>query len=166
MYVRNFGGAFGLQWQDVFQTSDRNEMESYCRLVGIDFEWVDDQHLRTRQVRPAMALHPQTGEPIWFNHATVLHVSTVRPGLQGMLRKMCSEENLPNNTYYGDGTPIEPEAMDILRAAYHAETMTFPWQERDILLVDNLLTAHGREPFTGKRNVVVGMAEPMSWAEL
>ena len=83
-----------------------------------------------------------------------------------MLLKMCSEEDLPNNTYYGDGTSIEPEVMDALRAAYCAETVTFSWQEADILLVDNLLVAHGRNPFKGKRHVVVGMAELMSWADL
>ena len=166
LYIRNFGGVFGLKWQDVFQTSDPNEMESYCLKARISIEWIDGQHLRTRQVRPAIAKHPQTGETVWFNHATVLHVSTVRPGLREMLLKMCSEENLPNNTYYGDGTPIEHDVMNALRAAYQAETVTFPWQKKDTLLVDNLLTGHGRNPFTGKRRVIVGMAGPMSWADL
>lgn len=166
MYIRNFGGPFGLKWQEVFQTSNRKKMESYCRQVGISIEWVDDHHLRTRQIRPAIAIHPQTRESVWFNHATVLHVSSVKPGLREMLLKMCSEENLPNNTYYGDGTSIEPDVMEALRAAYRAETITFSWQETDVLLVDNLLTAHGRNPFTGKRKVVVGMAEPMNWTDL
>lgn len=166
MYVRNFGGAFGLKWQDAFQTSDKHEMEVYCRTVGISIEWKDDEHLRTRQIRPAIAKHPQTNEVVWFNHATVLHISTVRPEMRDMLVKMCSEEDLPNNTYYGDGSSIAPEVMDALRAAYHAETVTFPWKAADVLLVENLLVAHGRNPFQGKRNVVVGMAEPMSWADL
>jgi len=166
MYTRNFGGAFGLKWQDAFQTSDKNELESYCRTAGISIEWKDDQHLRTRQVRPAIRTHPQTGEVVWFNHATALHVSTIRAELRDMLLKMCSEEDLPNNTYYGDGTSIEPEVLEALRNAYRAETVTFSWQEADILLVDNLLVAHGRNPFKGKRQVVVGMAQPMSWADL
>ena len=166
LYIRNFGGTFGLRWQDVFQTDDRDHLEAYCRTVGIAIEWTGEQHLRTRQVRPAIARHPKTGETVWFNHATVLHISTISSGRREMLLKMCSEENLPNNTYYGDGTPIEPDVLESLRAAYQGETITFPWQKSDTLLVDNLLTAHGRNPYKGSRQVVVGMAEPLSWTDL
>ena len=31
MLVRNFNQGFGLPWQDVFQTSERPEVEAYCR---------------------------------------------------------------------------------------------------------------------------------------
>lgn len=166
LYVRNFGGPFGLRWQDVFQTDDKDQMEAYCREARIDTEWRSEQHLRTRQVRPAVASHPQTGEMVWFNHATVLHVSTISPEQRTMLLKMCSEENLPNNTYYGDGSPIEPDVLESLRAAYLTETIIFSWQQSDTLLVDNLLVAHGRNPYTGKRQVVVGMVQPSSWSEM
>jgi hypothetical protein len=30
----------------------------------------------------------------------------------------------------------------------------------DILMVDNMLVAHGREPFSGPRKILVAMAEP------
>jgi hypothetical protein len=76
---------------------------------------------------------------------------------------MCSEEDLPNHTYYGDGSPIEPEVLDELRAAYQQETVSFPWQKGDILMLDNMLASHGREPYSGQRQVLVGMAEPYSW---
>ena len=69
-------------------------------------------------------------------------------------------EDLPNNTYDGDGSPMEPEVLDALRAAYCAETVAFPWQEGDILMLDNMLAAHGRAPFTGPRRILVAMAEP------
>ncbi len=35
-----------------------------------------------------------------------------------------------------------------------------PWQEGDILLIDNMLAAHARSPFTGPRKVLVAMADP------
>jgi alpha-ketoglutarate-dependent taurine dioxygenase len=35
-----------------------------------------------------------------------------------------------------------------------------PWRQGDILLIDNMLTAHARNPFTGPRKVVVAMADP------
>ena len=58
--------------------------------------------------------------------------------------------------------PIEDEVLDQLRAAYRAATVTFPWQVGDVLLLDNMLVAHGRAPFTGQRRVLVGMAEPQA----
>jgi hypothetical protein len=71
-----------------------------------------------------------------------------------------SEEDLPYNTYYRDGSPIEPEVLDLLRQAYESETIKFTWKERDLLLLDNMLVAHGRSPFRGPRQIVVGMTEP------
>jgi hypothetical protein len=71
-----------------------------------------------------------------------------------------SDGDLPANTYYGDGSPIEPEVLDHLRAAYHAETVSFPWQQGDLLMLDNMLVAHGRAPYAGARQILVGMSEP------
>jgi Taurine catabolism dioxygenase TauD, TfdA family len=36
-----------------------------------------------------------------------------------------------------------------------------PWRDGDLLLVDNVRTAHSREPFTGPREVLVGLADPV-----
>jgi hypothetical protein len=33
-------------------------------------------------------------------------------------------------------------------------------------MLDNMLTAHGREPFIGARKVIVGMAEPFCWKDV
>lgn len=162
MVVRNFGEGLGLDWPTVFQTTDRAEVEEYCRRSGIDVEWRHGGRLRTRAVRPAIARHPQTGEMLWFNHATFFHISTLVPEVRETLLREFAEEDLPANTYYGDGAPIEPEVLEHLRAAYRAETVSFPWQERDLLLLDNMLVAHGRGAFSGPRKVLVGMAEPVS----
>jgi hypothetical protein len=67
---------------------------------------------------------------------------------------------LPRHAYYGDGSPIESDVLEEIRTIYRQEAITFPWEPEDILLLDNMLTAHGRQPFTGKRQVLVGMAEP------
>ncbi len=110
LYVRNFSPGIGLPWQEVFQTSERNVVGEYCRRMEIRFEWKERDGLRISQVRPAMAFHPESGELVWFNHATFFHVSTLDPAIREPLLKQCGEEDLPNNTYYGDGTPTSPTA--------------------------------------------------------
>jgi alpha-ketoglutarate-dependent taurine dioxygenase len=160
MYVRNFGRGFGLPWQTVFQTNDQLQVEEYCRKNGVEVEWIENNCLRTKQIRQAVTQHPKTGEMLWFNHAAFFHISTLEPIMRDSLLAEFAEIDLPQNTYYGDGSPIEPTILDEIRSAYQQETVTFPWQVGDILMLDNMLVAHGRAPFVGDRKVVVGMSNP------
>lgn len=162
MYVRNYGKGIDLPWQDVFQTDNKADVEAYCHSAGIQFEWKDGDRLRTTQVCQAVATHPKTGAPVWFNQAHLFHVSALPTEVRSALLASFAEEDLPRNTYYGDGTPLEPEVLDTIRRAYDEETILFPWQEGDILVLDNMLVAHGRAPFAGPRKTIVGMGEPMS----
>ncbi|HEV7590114.1 MAG TPA: TauD/TfdA family dioxygenase [Longimicrobium sp.] len=159
MYVRNYTPWMDLPWQNVFQVETREEVEEFCRAAGIQTEWIDDEHLRTRQVCQGVAMHPATGEKVWMNQAHLFHVTSQDPEVVEMLLEEFGEENLPRNTYFGDGSPIGAAELDAIRAAYAAEALVFPWETGDVLLLDNMLMAHSRSPFTGERRVVVGMAQ-------
>ena len=159
MYVRNYTPWMDLSWQTVFQTDSRDEVNRFCEDAGIEAEWVSDDHLRTRQVCQGVATHPVTGEKVWMNQAHLFHVTGLDPEVVEMMLEEFGEENLPRNTYYGDGSPIEPNDFEAIREAYDAEALVFPWEKDDVLLLDNMLMAHARSPFTGERKVVVGMAE-------
>lgn len=162
MLVRNFNDGLGMTWQTVFQTTERSVVERHCRASGIEVEWKDGGRLRTRAVRSAIVRHPQTREHVWFNHAVFFHVSSLEEGMREALLEEFGEYDLPSNTFYGDGSPIEPSVLDELREAYRRETVTFPWQAGDILIMDNMLAAHGRAPYVGARKVLVGMAHPVN----
>ncbi|MEA5516076.1 TauD/TfdA family dioxygenase [Nodularia sp. UHCC 0506] len=162
MYVRNYGQGLDLQWENVFQTTNKSEVENYCRQTGIEFEWKDDNNLRTRQVCQAVASHPKTGEMVWFNQAHLFHISSLHSEVRASLLKMLDAKDLPRNAFYGDGSEIETSVIEEINAIYQQQAVVFPWEEGDILMLDNMLVAHGRRPFVGKRKVVVGMAEPFS----
>ena len=158
MYVRNFGEVLGLPWREVFQQDDRAGVEDYCRRAGIEVEWGDGDRLRTRAVRPAVLDHPRSGERAWFNQAHLHHVSALPAEARQALLEVVSEDELPFNTYYGDGEPIEPGALAEVRRALDAATTSFAWQQGDLLVLDNEWIAHGRSPYAGERRVVVAMA--------
>jgi hypothetical protein len=165
MYVRNYGNGLDLSWQDAFQTNDKEVVEQYCRAAGTDFEWKDDNRLRTRQVRQVVATHPQTGETMWFNHAHMFHVSNLEPSVRESLLSEFKEEDLPRNAYYGDGSPIESSVLEEIRATYKEIAVTFDWQKGDVLMLDNILASHGREPFSGPRKILVAMAQLYSLSD-
>ncbi len=162
-YVRNFNDGLGLRWETAFQTESRAEVESYCRENQIGFVWGEGGRLSTWQEREVIARHPISGELAWFNHATFFHVSTLDRPVREALLAGGDRSELPNNTYYGDGSPIEPKTLDALRRAYEAEMVSFPWQQGDLLMLDNMICAHARAPFLGPRSTLVAMSTPTPW---
>jgi len=101
---------------------------------------------------------------VWMNQAHLFHVSNLEPRVRERLLRMCTENELPRNTYYGDGTPIELDVLEHVREAFRSEEVAFPWQADDVLVVDNMLVSHGRRPFSGERRVLVAMSQPYSAA--
>ncbi|MFJ4351871.1 TauD/TfdA family dioxygenase [Pseudomonas sp. NPDC089428] len=159
MYVRNFGNGLDVPWEQVFNSDDPAVVEAYCQRHAISCDWKDDGELRTRQICQAVARHPRTGEDVWFNQAHLFHVSNLPPEVRESLLEIVDEEDLPRNVYYGDGSPIEDSILDEVRGVLDECTIAFPWQEGDVLMLDNMLAAHARSTFTGKRKVIVAMAE-------
>lgn len=160
MVVRNYGEDIGLRWWTAFGTEDRGEVERKCRAGRVEPEWRDGNALRTRAVRAVVHPHAVTGEPLWFNHIVLFHESSLDPAVREGLIDIYGADGLPNNTYYGDGASIPDEIVDHLRRCYRAASVRFDYRRDDLLVVDNMATAHGREPFTGPRRIAVAMADP------
>lgn len=158
--VRNFHPGIGLTWQHVFNSDDRAAVEAYCAENDIEAKWLPNDALRTTAVRQAVHRHPVSSEQVWFNHAAFFHVTTLDAVIRDGLLEMFDEPDLPTNTYFGDGGTIPDDVIEHVRECYRAETVRFDYREHDVLVIDNMLTSHGREPFTGPRKIAVAMAEP------
>lgn len=155
-YVRNMGLGFDLHWQEVFQTDDKACVEQLCEKMGVAFNW-DGDVLRTEQTLPATKVHPTSQLNIWFNQAHLFHHSSISEDIANELIYAFGEEGLPRNAYYGDGSILNVEALQKINQSYEQCLRSFPWEKGDLLIVDNLRVAHGRQSFTGDRTIFTGM---------
>ena len=162
MYVRNYIEGLDVKWQDFFQTEARSIVENHCLESGMEFEWLTNNGLRTRKIRPAITRHKVTQDKLFFNQIQLHHISYLDSQVRASLLSVFGEENLPRNVYYGDGSEIEPEDIASINRAYQQATVSFLWQKGDILMLDNMLTAHSRNPYKGDRKIVVAMGEMVS----
>ncbi|MEU3568587.1 TauD/TfdA family dioxygenase [Kitasatospora sp. NPDC036755] len=163
--TRAYGEHISLDWRTAFATDSPAEVEAYCADNGITCQWGEDGTLRTRQLRPALIRHPRTGEEVWFNHVAFWSEWSLDPDIRDVLVGEFGPDGLPFNTALGDGTPLTAEEAALMDAAYERATVRETWQPGDLLLVDNVLTAHGRDPFRGERKIVVAMGEPVALAD-
>jgi len=160
MLIRNYGDGLGLPWKRAFAIDNREDLEAYTASVQIEVRWKDEDRLWTRQVRRAIERHPETDEPAWFNHMAFWHPANLDPDVRAHMLETVGEEGLPYNTFYGDGERIPDEVARAIHDAYLAEKIKFQWKRGDLMVIDNILTTHGRETFTGERQIRVAMTEP------
>jgi hypothetical protein len=161
LLTRSYNGEIGASLDQAFGTDDPDAVERYCRANAIEFTWQPDGGLRTVQRRSAVVHHPSSGRSCWFNQIAFLNEWTMDPEVREYLIDEYGPDGLPFNTRYGNGDPITQDVVHLLNGIYEANTTRHPWEAGDLLLVDNVRTAHSREPFKGPRDVVVALADPV-----
>ena len=156
-YDRNLPGdkGTGYSWQEAFETDDKEAVENHCRKIGADFEWKENGNLRVSQIRPATVKHPETGEEVWFNQADGFHPSNLDAETRGWF--IANGEDFRLESRFGDGSPIAVGMLEQIRAVLQKETIPHRWQTGDVLILDNMLAAHGRMPFSGARRIALAM---------
>jgi alpha-ketoglutarate-dependent taurine dioxygenase len=165
------------RWDEMFQTTDREAVERRAHDSGFQVVWKPQDRLALVNTQPASRPHPETGEPVWFNHAQVFHPSAAAGeyrriarrqgprlrylGLMALARTMTAlkrlrpAEDQAMYCSYGDGSPIRDAEMDAVREAIW-KNMVFPrWHRGDVVAIDNRAIAHGRMPYQGPRHIVV-----------
>ncbi|MGW7754521.1 TauD/TfdA family dioxygenase [Streptomyces violaceusniger] len=161
LLTRNYHSHVGLPWPTAFGTTSPAKVETYCERNLIGCTWTGDSGLRTVQRRSSIVRHPITGEEVWFNHVAFWSRWSLDEEIREVLETTYGEDGLPFDTAYGNGTAIAPNEVDVLNAAYDRATMRDSWRSGDVLLVDNILAAHGRDAFRGDRSILVAMGDPV-----
>lgn len=147
-------------WHQVFETDDPARVEELCREHDFAFEWHGDNWIRISQTRPATMTHPETGEHVWFSQP---HLYDFNPRLLGFFQwagaKLfyAQKHTRLHEVFHADGSPIARADLYHLLDTLDACTVRFPWKHGDVLVLDNVLAMHGREPFTGERRILAAM---------
>ena len=166
MYVRNFSEGLDVSWQQFFQTKDRAVVEEACHKQGFIAEWYGKDSLRVRQRCRGVLRHPVTGEISFFNQVQLHHVHCLDRETRESLLSIFKHEELPRHVYYGDGSTIEDAVMDHIGELYEKNAVRFTWREGDMVTLDNMITAHARDPFVGPRKIVVALGDLVRGADL
>lgn len=147
-------------WTEALGVDDRAAAEAECRKMGLEWEWHDNGSISVSNVLPGHTVHPATGKALWFNQMTIQVMNERTRGAEQMARiERAYGLGVPRpyDARFADDTAV---GMDLLEPVYQAEAaarVDFPWQAGDLMLLDNIHTFHGRNPFTGHRDVQVAL---------
>ncbi|MFC4595476.1 TauD/TfdA family dioxygenase [Sphingobium tyrosinilyticum] len=173
-YIRNFRNDETLNdwradpyfnhysWQYWFETTDRAEVEVAMIERGSNVQWNDDGSLTIWTVLPATSVHPKTGEKLFFNQIYAMRQHRVTIGEHNITRIDAAYPNYldkPNAAAFGNGEPLSEEDFMAVHAEMERREVSFRWEQGDVMLLDNKLTAHGRHPYKGERDTQVMLFE-------
>lgn len=159
-YTRYLSGEKGVgkSWMDTFETHDKKVVEKYCRESDIEYFW-EGNFLCMSQLGTGLAEHPVTHEKVWFNQANQFHPSNLPDDVYRGLKLIHAKNKhrFPQYAYYGNGVEIPEKYLNEITEVHFDQAFTFKWEKGDVLMLDNMLMAHGRMPFKGERKVYVSM---------
>ena len=152
----------GKSWQETFETKSKEIAEQYLRQSNMNFQWTEIG-IRTAATKPAVKVHPTTHETCWHNQADQWHrdMVSVKDTVGDEAAKKsptCGEETVGNHVVYGDNTEIEVADLNHIREVSRQCETKFLWETGDVLMIDNILSMHGRKSYTGERQILVAMS--------
>jgi len=150
-------------WQDAFETQDKSLIENYAQQTGLTLTWHQNDALTLSSEIPGVIEHPKTKEKIWFNQAhlqqpfLVNQAWWVKLGYRFMNAVFYRQYGGYYRTTYGNGDEICKKDLLTINDIIEKNKVCFKWQKGDFLALDNMLVAHGRERFKGKRQILTAM---------
>jgi alpha-ketoglutarate-dependent taurine dioxygenase/acyl carrier protein len=149
--------SLGKSWQETYQTDSKAEVEAFLKDKQIQFKWLPNDRLRTLRRGDAIRQHPITGATVWCNHAHLFHPTDLDESTRQALQKRLDPLDMPKNCFFGNGDPIPDASLTHIRQVLKQHEVKWPWHKGDILVLDNVRTAHGRASFDGQRRILVAM---------
>lgn len=155
-YTRRFIPGIGYSWQQAFGVADEEALMQMLAQQGYD-ACRDGDHLITERTASWSILHPETAEAVWFNHGIFFNAYSLPGNIRRSMEKLFGTGVYPFQTSYADGSMIDAETYEIIRNSYSTASLGIRMEAGDVLLIDNLLVAHGRQAYTGARKHYIVM---------
>jgi hypothetical protein len=137
--------AQGRGWRSTYAAETRAQAEDAMRATGLAaWEWLPDGSLRTTSATLHATLRdPRSGELIFHNALAAVFLGWTDTRNSG-----------PKSVHYGDGTPLDADDVAAVDEAMQALSVDIPWQQGDLMLLDNVRAMHARRPFVPPRRVL------------
>ena len=160
-------------WQDVLETSDRDEARTIAAENDWELTWTPDGKLTIRQ-EPARFFrpHPVHGE-LWCTQAMLQQprcwqrVAERAAGGDDVdevkaLDRPRQTSRSTSQMFMEDGGTIPEADVDVWFDLMMAAETSFALQRGDVILLDNMLVAHGRSSFVGKRKMYAALGDRLA----
>ena len=150
----------GRSWPSAFSTQNKEEVEKILEnSQEVEFYWGEGDRLTTISQGSVDGLrsHPHTHQKVWSNHLHLFHYAG-EEGLQQLFKLYKADPSkMAKFCWYGDRSEIDPDNVKIIQSTLSSSEMFFTWKKGDVLVIDNLLMAHGQEKFLSERLILTAM---------
>ncbi len=142
--------SLALSWQEVSGCDDLQDARKLLEREGYEVDVAGPRRLRTRCCQPVISEHPYTGRKRWYlsdqiTRALPWHARLARRALRSRLGMEFALES---------GRPFAPGVLDLVHRTLARIRFQFPWQQGDVLVLDNHQMSHGRNTFAGDRLIL------------
>ena len=139
--------ALGRGWKSTFKTEDRAAAEEAMRVDGFDWEWLDNDELKTKS-KVLSAVREVGGKEVFFNQVIAAY-----SGWND------SRNVAESAVVFGEsGDPLPKKEMASFIERVNALCVSFEWKQGDVLIIDNRQVMHSRAPFVKPRRVLASLA--------
>jgi alpha-ketoglutarate-dependent taurine dioxygenase len=127
------------------------QIARYGRGKYTTWEWTSDGGVILTHKLPAIRTQPSSGLPTLFTGLAAYYKNAQNQGNKNG-RKMNTTQ------LFGDGTPIPEKYLATLAKITDEIRVLHKWQRGDVLVYDNVISQHGRQPWKGEQSDRVVLA--------
>ena len=167
--------GFSRAWPAMFGTRDKNAIEALCEENGAKCIWGKRDSLIIQTTTFPYTVHPITHEKCFSIH--LLNQYMVSADMKNVSNRINFFEWLysslgmllvhlffhlkmvPMSVSYGDGKSLSRKITLLIRDRIWKHSVVFKWRQNDILILDNIRTAHGRLNVVQPRKIAAAMGD-------